>query len=199
MRTVDPARHAARRQQILDAAARVFAAHGYDAATTAAICREAGVGSGTLFHYFPDKRSLFAGLFENDFVALQGLLAVLPDDPVEALFAVVDGLAADASDPSAPGLVLAALQLATRDEAFAATLVAQDNVVRHTIARLVRRATAAGEVRAAVDPERAARWIATLVDALYLMAGDQGVDIDAECVELRTLVARYLDLDHPGG
>ena len=75
-------RHAPRRRQILDAAARVFAALGYDAATTAAICREAGVGSGTLFHYFPDKHSLFAELLEDDFTTLQQLLAAPKPAPI---------------------------------------------------------------------------------------------------------------------
>ena len=35
-------------------------------ATTAAICRAAGVGSGTLFHYFGDKRSLMVAIFADD-------------------------------------------------------------------------------------------------------------------------------------
>lgn len=195
MRTVDPVRHAARRRQILDAAARVFAANGYDAATTAAICREAGIGSGTLFHYFPDKRSIFVGMFEDDFEALQRLLGALPDDPVDGLLGLVDGLTTDADDPSAPGLVLAALHLAPRDTAFAAMLVAHDSAVRDALAQLLRSAAKAGQVRAGVDPERAARWITTIMDGLYLMAGDDGVDIDTERKELRTLIARYVGID----
>lgn len=198
MRTVDPVSYAARRRQILEAAARVFAANGYDAATTAAICREAGIGSGTLFHYFPDKRSIFTGLFEDDFGTLQRVLSDLPSDPVDALFAVVDALTDEADDPTAPGLVLAALNLASRDAAFAETLVAHDRAVHDALARLLQRAADAGEVRAAIDPARAARWITTMSDGLYLMAGDANVDIDAERVELRTLIARYLGLDRPG-
>ena len=62
-RTLDPARHAARRAAIRDAAAGVFAERGYDGASTDAIRRAAGVGSGTLFHYFGDKRSLMVAIF----------------------------------------------------------------------------------------------------------------------------------------
>ena len=66
MRTVDPVRHAARRTAIQEAAATVFAEKGYTGATTAEICRAAGVGSGTLFHYFGDKRSIMVSLFADD-------------------------------------------------------------------------------------------------------------------------------------
>ena len=43
-RTVDPAKHEARRLQIIDAALTWFATDGYERATTAAICRTAGIG-----------------------------------------------------------------------------------------------------------------------------------------------------------
>ena len=43
-RTVDPQRHEQRRLQIIDAALTCFAARGYDGTSTAALCREAGIG-----------------------------------------------------------------------------------------------------------------------------------------------------------
>ena len=61
-RTVDPERHLARRLVIIDAALTCFAATGYAGTSTAAICREAGIGSGTFFHYFPTKQSLLLAI-----------------------------------------------------------------------------------------------------------------------------------------
>src|SRR5690625_7667153 len=61
-RPVDPERHRARRLHITDAGLTVVARHGYAGATTAAICREAGIGSGTFFHYFPTKESLVVAI-----------------------------------------------------------------------------------------------------------------------------------------
>ena len=61
-RTVDPERHLARRLVIIDAALTCFAASGYAGTSTAAICREAGIGSGTFFHYFPTKQSLLLAI-----------------------------------------------------------------------------------------------------------------------------------------
>ncbi|MDR7482208.1 MAG: helix-turn-helix domain-containing protein [Armatimonadota bacterium] len=51
-----------RRRQILDAAARVFAARGYAAATIEAIARDAGVAEGTIYNYFHSKEELLIGI-----------------------------------------------------------------------------------------------------------------------------------------
>ncbi len=66
MRMVDPERHAARRTQILEGAATAFAQKGYDNTTVKHVYTAAGVGSGTLFHYFADKRAIFHGVLEAD-------------------------------------------------------------------------------------------------------------------------------------
>ncbi|GAA2228462.1 TetR/AcrR family transcriptional regulator [Streptomyces amakusaensis] len=44
--------------QLLDAAANVFTATGYTAASTNAIAREAGVSPGTLYQFFPNKEAI---------------------------------------------------------------------------------------------------------------------------------------------
>ena len=54
-----------KRQRILDAAGRLFAKHGYDATTTKAIAKQAGIAAGTLFLYAPDKLDLLAMLFHD--------------------------------------------------------------------------------------------------------------------------------------
>jgi AcrR family transcriptional regulator len=66
MRTVDPAKHAAKRASIVDAAAGCFAEKGFERTTTADICRAAGISSGSLFHYFPTKRAVFTAIFTDD-------------------------------------------------------------------------------------------------------------------------------------
>lgn len=48
-----------RRQQIIDAALRVFAREGFAGATNKDIALEAGVTAGLIYHYFADKRALF--------------------------------------------------------------------------------------------------------------------------------------------
>jgi Transcriptional regulator len=45
-----------KRQQILEAAVRVFAAQGYDKSRVGDVAREAGVAYGLIYHYFDSKR-----------------------------------------------------------------------------------------------------------------------------------------------
>ena len=52
----------ARRNQILDAAATVFAAKGFHRATTKEIARTAGVSEGTIYNYFANKSDLLIGI-----------------------------------------------------------------------------------------------------------------------------------------
>jgi AcrR family transcriptional regulator len=58
-RKVDPELAARRREEILDAAARLFAERGYSETDTQVLAEELGVGKGTLYRYFPSKRDLF--------------------------------------------------------------------------------------------------------------------------------------------
>jgi AcrR family transcriptional regulator len=48
-----------RREEILDAATKLFAAHGYADTDTQQLADKLGVGKGTLYRYFPSKRELF--------------------------------------------------------------------------------------------------------------------------------------------
>ncbi|MDI7277114.1 MAG: TetR/AcrR family transcriptional regulator [Anaerolineae bacterium] len=76
-----------RREEILVAAARVFAAKGYHNATTREIAEAADLAEGTIFNYFPSKRDLLVAIFERGADRMLGAAlqydASLP--PAEAL------------------------------------------------------------------------------------------------------------------
>lgn len=55
----DPALAERRRDEILDAAAKLFADRGYAATDLQAVADALGVGKGTLYRYFPSKERLF--------------------------------------------------------------------------------------------------------------------------------------------
>ena len=59
------ARGEARIAQLLEAAAEVFSASGYNGASTNAIAREAGVSPGTLYQFFPNKEAIAIELGEQ--------------------------------------------------------------------------------------------------------------------------------------
>lgn len=62
--------HEARRAQLLDAAFEAFDAHGYGALSMRDLARAIGTSTGTLYHYFDGKETLFEELvrrrFESD-------------------------------------------------------------------------------------------------------------------------------------
>ncbi|MEU6119470.1 helix-turn-helix domain-containing protein [Streptomyces sp. NPDC047117] len=189
MRTVDPDRHARKRARILRAAAEEFAAHGVDGTSTAAVCRRAGIGSGTLFHYFPTKRDIFHALFADDVprhaaACDRALAAERPDDGLDGL---VDHLLADLPDPLVPGLAAAAFLQANRDEAFALMLAADEARIHAALVTLLERLADEGRPLA-FAPGRAAGWLQRLINAAYLSADEAGFDPAAHAAELRHII-----------
>ncbi len=66
------------KQVILDAALRVFAEFGYDAATTAQIIARAGISNGALFHHFRSKDAIGEALYLQGIASYQaGLVKAL--------------------------------------------------------------------------------------------------------------------------
>jgi AcrR family transcriptional regulator len=55
----------ARRLQILEAAARVFASKGFHATTIKDIAKDAGIADGTIYNYFANKTALLFGLLDQ--------------------------------------------------------------------------------------------------------------------------------------
>lgn len=81
-----------KRTRILQAAARLFAEHGYESVTTPQIAQEAGVGQGTLYRHVGSKARLLA-MVMNDRVR-QGIenglhLARHGATPIEAILAML--------------------------------------------------------------------------------------------------------------
>jgi AcrR family transcriptional regulator len=69
------ARGRQRIEQILHAAAAVFAEQGYDAATTNAIAAQAGISPGSLYQFFKNKKDIAHALAEHYAVQLSALRA----------------------------------------------------------------------------------------------------------------------------
>jgi AcrR family transcriptional regulator len=65
-----------RRDQIIDAAMRVFAQKGFTRATNKDIAREAGITPGLIYYYFENKKDLLKAIIETRSPAL--LLTTLP-------------------------------------------------------------------------------------------------------------------------
>ncbi|MBE1499784.1 AcrR family transcriptional regulator [Amycolatopsis lexingtonensis] len=195
MRTVDPAKHAAKRRAIVDAAAGCFAEKGFERTTTADICRAAGISSGSLFHYFPSKRAVFTAIFTDDAVETAERLEVAAsaDDPWTALLDVVAELAGQLAHPAVGRLVLEAAAQAARDDEFAELIHRNDSALRDGLAVLVDRAVDAGLIDPGLPSHAAAGWVAGLLDAVISRASlDPDLDLAAEQAILRTILIRFL-------
>lgn len=83
-RPIDEEARARRREEILQSATRVFAAHGYQHTELQAVAADAGIAKGTLYLYFESKEELF-------------LAAV--DQGLQQLSAFIDARIENISDP----------------------------------------------------------------------------------------------------
>src|ERR671938_1232152 len=91
-RPADEALWASRCEEILDAAARLFARHGYADTDTQLLADELGVGKGTLYRYFPSKRDLFLAAADRVMRQLRGQIdAAIEgiDDPLDQIAAAI--------------------------------------------------------------------------------------------------------------
>ena len=75
--TTDASRAAARRQQILAAAAQCFREHGFHGASIAQISKIAGMSAGHIYHYFENKEAIIGAIVAQDLETLLTLTAEL--------------------------------------------------------------------------------------------------------------------------
>ncbi|MFL7792912.1 MAG: TetR/AcrR family transcriptional regulator [Anaerolineae bacterium] len=80
-------RAAARRNQILDAAAEVFAEKGFARATTKEIADRADISEGTIYNYFDSKEDLLIDIVGR-LAESQGLALVIKPEMIEQVLAV---------------------------------------------------------------------------------------------------------------
>jgi AcrR family transcriptional regulator len=153
-----------RPREILQAALEVFGEQGLAGARIDDIAARAGVGKGTLYHYFPGKDALFRELVRHTVRELT--VGVLPPDapgtPVERLRAFMRGYWARLRTPgfhTLYRLILGELHQFPELTRFYADEIAGTTV--SFVARLVERGVAEGEL-GAVDPAAAGRMLAAL-------------------------------------
>jgi AcrR family transcriptional regulator len=84
------------RHQLLDASAAVFSRQGYHQSLVSDIVAEAGVGQGTFYRNFTNKRDVFDALLERFitelYVKFSGMTANLPTDVVQYRQSSIDAI-----------------------------------------------------------------------------------------------------------
>jgi AcrR family transcriptional regulator len=87
-RPKDPAHLEQRREQILDAAARVFAERGYATTEVQFVADASDIGKGTIYRYFPSKEELFLAAADRGMRRLRAAVdaaCATADDPLDQL------------------------------------------------------------------------------------------------------------------
>lgn len=167
-RTVTTARGELTRSAILAAAAPLFAEHGYRGASLAQVAKAVGVTQPGLLHHFPSKEHLLLALLEQryhaDGRALGGPVAGLGVKLFPALVEIVDS---NAHSPMSVKLfsVLVAESLAANHPAHG-YFVDRYRKVRQRMARELRAAQAAGEIRDDIDLSALVPVIVGVMDGL---------------------------------
>lgn len=196
-RPVDPARHSAQRERIVGAAFTLFARDGYHGTTTDDIRRAAGIGSGTLFHYFPSKAAIMAAVVEAGTAHASARLdaAARAPDAREALRSLMATSAEEMSDPATAGFVRA-VAVAMHEPVIAAALERDERVQHEGLTALVRRGQREGTIRDDRPRGDLAAWLALLVDGIVgrAIAGGLPGTPDARAAMLDELLATILDV-----
>lgn len=182
------------RDRFLDAAARIFATHGYSAGTTNRIAAEAGASIGSLYQYFPNKDSILVALVrrhvDDGTQLLLDAFARTDGQPVlDRLPVLVDAVLANHT--SDPRLHQVLFEEAPRPPELLAELHELESVVVAAVESMLR-----DDPDLAVrDPAMAARLVVMSVESLvhrYVATSQDDLDVDAFRAELVTMLSGYL-------
>jgi AcrR family transcriptional regulator len=187
-----------KRRRINEAARAVFTEFGYKRASMREIARRAGVATGTLFLYAPDKRNLLLWIVNDDLARVTAKTfgdvkaGRVPGDLLTQLVHVFEARYHYGS--TYPDLSLHALQeLVMRRNLNGAPLPDPEHdqqvlVMRDSVAYLVRAHQRLGPIRTNEDPEAIARLILAVYHAAIRNWLRDSVDVAEGVAELRLLL-----------
>ncbi len=151
-----------------------IAARGLEGLRIREVAREAGINHATLLHYCPTKEDLIEAVVDHLLMLLVSRATPAPAPGAGTIAQLRHELADIAVRlEQQPGLfrVLTELQSrSARDPAVAAALARLDAAWHSYLATMVRTGISRGEVRAGLDPDRAARLLMVLFRGLGLEA-----------------------------
>lgn len=195
MRKVDPEKHEARRQAIVEAAKSCFALKGFHQTSTAEICAAAGMSPGNLFHYFPNKKAIIAAIVDQEQAETAAYFETLGvrEDLYGALIELMDVILDMAADADSSSLALEISAEAMRDPDIGARVARNDAELRTALAELLSEAAQRGQIDKTLDATSTASWLAALVDGIFnRVAVDTDFRPREQGATMRLLLGRFL-------
>jgi AcrR family transcriptional regulator len=135
-----------RKQQLLDAAAELFADRGYAATRIADICTAAGVAKGLFYWYFPTKGALFAELVRTMRLRLRRAQGAVLDPDADAVTRIANGAEASVRFMADHAAYFALLDVERTDPDVADVLDEGAGVYLDDVRRLVEEGQRAGDI-----------------------------------------------------
>jgi len=184
----------ARHRQILAAAHRCFARHGFHGTTMQEVADEAGLSVGAIYRYFGSKEALIEALAawgrEQKGQALKELRA---GEGAEGLGRMVEEILTLLADPEAEAAVRLDVRLwgeSLGQPALAGVMSGGLDALLKPIATYLRRERKGGRLRADVDPEGVARTVVGLIAGIELQkAVDPDFELSRVVRTIRMLIA----------
>jgi TetR/AcrR family transcriptional regulator, transcriptional repressor of aconitase len=149
-----------RREEILEAAQRTFAQHGYEGATVARLEQATGLSRGGIFNYFPSKDDLFLALAERD---AERIGALWLEHGYEDMIRYIDE-----SEPEWLGVYLEIGRRLRTDDAFRERWRLRAPEVDRRLAEEIRRLQEEGALRDDVEVETVGRFLGLVVDGIAM-------------------------------
>jgi AcrR family transcriptional regulator len=194
---------AARREEILAAARRIFAARGFRGTTIADIAEEAGIALGTIYLYFPSKEAVFAALNQRLGEIVAG--AVQSVAPTRSVQETVRKRVREVFDACSRNRDLVRLVVLNMDPGTELNrrMQAAAEVRNRPLTKELERAVELGTVRRC-DPAVTARLIEGMVSmAVYqafVLAGGEDADTYRDtCADMITAYLQPMVAPSPGG
>ena len=197
---IEASRAAARRQQILIAAAQCFRDHGFHAASIAKISIAAGMSPGHIYHYFENKEAIIAAIVAQDLesqLTLTAQLRAACNKRAALIERAAEGVA-DQLDPVSAALKLEIVAEAARNPRVAQIVREADAACRRELAitiRAIRRVAGHEDSTEAIDAM--VEVLACLFEGLLLRT-IRHPDLDRQRVAQRIQLAINDLLDQPG-
>ncbi|MBC3494449.1 TetR/AcrR family transcriptional regulator [Pseudomonas sp. SWRI100] len=196
MRKVDPLKHQAKLQHILEAAVACFAEKGFRGTSTNEICAAAGMSPGNLFHYFPNKQAVIEAIVEEDRREMSERFAQLAEEPdaILAIERLAKDLLKQCADPVYAKIGVEVVAESMRNPEMATLFAASEASIKGDLVTLLRRGIAQGQIDASLDPKIAATWLIALIDgAVSRSVLDRDFKPKAYTPTLMRMIRRFLE------
>ena len=174
-RATQAGRRQATRTNLLEAACKVFAAHGYSGATIDAIVQAAGYSKGAFYFHFTSKEEVFIEVLwtraQGEEQTLRRAGEAAAGRPLELLRAVAGFLGPGGDDPLWPALLLEFWSHASRNPRVRSGVALVAKFRREALLTALRAAADAGVIRPTLSLDECADLLLTLGDGLLARAG----------------------------